>query len=86
MITEKQINDASHGLDCCDYAEFAARVAEIDPVLGATVKLHAEAADGNSTPVADWPRYTLDDYHAMQAAGIDTEDAAREWWHRRYDA
>jgi len=66
------------------YREFADAVVGFDPVLGATACLHAEAADGNSPPLEQWPAHTMDDWREIQAAGISTPDEARTWWERKY--
>lgn len=73
-----------HGLDSRDFGEFADLVADLYPVLGETVRLHADAADGNSPDLVDWPQHTADDAVAMAAAGVDTQEAARAWWLNRY--
>lgn len=83
-MTIEQLNQLTEGLGPCEYRAFAARVCRIDPVLGATVRLHAAAADGNSPAVTDWPRHTLDDAAAMDAAGVDTVESAERWWADRY--
>jgi hypothetical protein len=82
--TLEQLEALAAGLDAHDWTGFAARVSEIDPVVGETVRLHALAADGNSPDVAEWPRHTWDDALDLGVAGIDTVEEAREWWEAKY--
>ena len=81
MITLEQLRSMAEDLGSRDFRGFAARVVAVDPVLGETVRLHAEAADGNSPDLADWPQHTYDDYLDLDA---DSVEEARNWWEAKY--
>jgi len=88
MITMQQLEAATRSLDDREWHRFAERVAEIDPVLGVTVQLHADAAaeyDDEDVPlVSEFPSQTMDDAVELVARGIKTKDAARRWWREQY--
>ena len=73
-----------------DFREFALRVTRIDPLVGETVRLHAEAADGNSPSLPEgdlekpWVDGTLEDAAKMESFGATTVEDARKWWMRQY--
>lgn len=87
-MTIETLESMTTGLADRDYAGYADRVAAAHPALGATARMHAEAADGNSPDLRDWPQHTLDDAACLAAEGIsdDDEAGARDWWIRRYAA
>ena len=85
-ITEQQLKNALKGLKPRDYLKFAKRILQIDPVIGQVVYLHAINADSNSPDVYKWVGYTLDEIEELNQKGIDTPEAARDWWNMRYGA
>jgi hypothetical protein len=83
--TKTQIEQAAEGLAPRDFAGFARRISKLDKVMGKTVAMHAEAADGNSPDLADgWINRTMDDAEALAKAGITTAEAAEVYWMVRY--
>jgi S-adenosylmethionine/arginine decarboxylase-like enzyme len=80
-ITKSQLIKIAKDLDSHDWRGFANAVSALDPTLGATVALHAAAADGNSPDVAEWVEHTLAD--AVEVEGMTVAEA-REWWHDKY--
>jgi hypothetical protein len=81
MLTLKKLQ--SIAAKSTNYSDFASQVSAIDPALGETVSLHAQAADGNSPALSEWPKYTLED--AKQIVGMTPEEAS-QWWISRYSA
>jgi len=86
MITSEILKSIASGLNPRDYAKFAEAVTAIDPVLGATVQMHAKAADANSPDLADWVGHTMDDARALDLDDVTTVEGARAWWLSRYAA
>ena len=83
-MTRQQLIDLAASCEPRDFFGFAELVIRRDPVLGATVRLHAEAADGNSPDLLSWVEGTMHDYDGLVAQEIDTPTAARAWWMREY--
>jgi hypothetical protein len=83
-MTRQEIKELADSAAPRDFAGFAALVSRRDPVLGATVHLHAEAADGNSPDLRGWVDGTMADQAALEGAGIGTPSLAREWWMKNY--
>jgi hypothetical protein len=92
LMTEEQLLQCARGLGPRDFARFARRVSRIDPVLGETVHLHAEAADGNSPDLLDgldsadygWIYGTLQNDLELWERGYNTPELARAWWIWKY--
>jgi hypothetical protein len=84
MMTMSELVSCAAGLEEHDWFGFAAAVAKIDPVLGEVEYLHAEAADGNSPSVTEWPRYAMEEAEVLEREGIDSVEAARAYFERRY--
>ena len=84
-MTRDQIEQAIVGLEERDFRGFARRINEIDPVLGRTVELHADAAgQGGSPNLDDWIEGTERDAKALAQAGITTRAAAEVYWYVHY--
>lgn len=83
-MTRQQLIDLAASCEPRDFFGFADLVIRRDPVLGATVYLHAEAADGNSPDLRGWVEGTMADQEGLEAADIETPTAARAWWMREY--
>jgi hypothetical protein len=81
MITKQQLAEIVSNLAARDFFKFAEAVIAIDPVVGATVQMHAESADGNSPDLRDWVQYTLDDANNCDESTIE---AAQQWWRNCY--
>lgn len=83
-ITREQLEELTYGLAAHGWLEYADRIRQLNPVLGAFEALHAAACDYNSPAVVDFPRHVWDDLQDLIAADIDTPEAARADWMERY--
>lgn len=83
-ITEQQLRNCLEDLGPRDFIEFAECVAEIDPVVGRILQLHAENADSNSPDLDQWIKETLSEIKQLELENIETTDAAEEWWNEKY--
>jgi len=83
------LTSAVKTLDAHEWTEYARRIGKIPGLsgLGAFEALHAEAADGNSPAVQDWPRHTREDLTWMRDQGINPDDieGCQKAWHDCYD-
>jgi hypothetical protein len=84
-MTFELLIEMAIGLKDNDFSGFARKVSAVDPVLGATVALHADAADGNSPDLAGWIEGTMDDAASLANGGITTAAAAEAWWLEKYE-
>lgn len=80
MIAIEQLRECAGGTTT--YQEYAARVAEIDPVLGVCERMSADAHedDGRGGDVKFLPEITMTRIQRMMAAGITTINEAARWW------
>ena len=82
-MTQLELLNLTNGLGPRDFEGFAARVTMLDPVLGETVKMHAEAADGNSPDlIPHWIDGALDDQISLREQECQTPEQARAWRRR----
>jgi hypothetical protein len=88
MNTHEIIRAACTATPPADLLAFAAVIeTACGPAAAKTVRLHIEAADGNSpTRWAYWVAGTARDIDEMDADGVHPDDTATatRWWHNRY--
>lgn len=83
-MEHNEFERAVKGLDARDFYGFARRVERRSKIAAEAIKMHAEAADGNSPDVSEWAFLAWDDADRMASAGVRTVRAARTWWLERY--